>query len=233
MERAGMVLEGLRGYLQIASGLSDVTRARASEVARSLVVGLPEVPTNATAAQLRDQASAVTEDLIALARANRALLLAAVRSEVDRSLGLLGLLPASQLERTNARVAALEARVSELEAEAGARPPGTRKATTKKVPAKKPPAKKTPAKKAVTTNPATRVPGVEPSPAGPAVPPEAIGEPRVAEPRAAELPAAETSAAETPAAETPAAETPAAETPAAEAPLISAPPTSIDEGVQA
>ena len=171
-----MVLEGLRGYLQIASGLTDVTRQRATGVAQSLLSqgaglgaglpgGLPSV------GDLREQVAGVAEDLLATSKANREMLLGLVRGEVERQVTKLGLVSASELEAATKRAQRLEVRVHDLERrmagqpEAAVAPPASgapaqpttvsaTRATGTEVPAKKVPAKKVPAKKV----PAKKVP---------------------------------------------------------------------------
>ena len=154
-----MVLDGLRGYLELANGLTDVTRERARVAAKTLVaqgeasVGavLPE--------SLKAQVGSLTEDLIATSKANRALLLGLVGTEVERATARLGLAMAGELEAAQRRAQRLEQRVAELERELreaspaqrrrAARPQGRRrqKSAAKKAPAKKSTAKKSTAKK--------------------------------------------------------------------------------------
>jgi len=149
-----MVLDGLRGYLQLANGLSDVTRERARAAAKTLVaqgearVGAV-VPTSVQA-----QVTTLTEDLIATSKANRHLLVNLVRSEVERSVARLGLASSQELDAAARRAKGLERRVAELEEElsrsATARKAAntrTRKATAKKSTAKKSTARKSTAKK--------------------------------------------------------------------------------------
>jgi polyhydroxyalkanoate synthesis regulator phasin len=154
-----MVLDGLRGYLQLANGLSDVTRERARAAAKTLVaqgearVGAV-VPTSVQA-----QVTTLTEDLLATSKANRHLLVNLVRGEVERSVARLGLASAQELDAAVRRSKGLERRVAELEDElnrsATARKAANtkaRKATAKKSTAKKKTtAKKTTAKKTTAT----------------------------------------------------------------------------------
>jgi polyhydroxyalkanoate synthesis regulator phasin len=110
-----MVLDGLRGYLELANGLSDVTRERARVAAKSLVaqgeasVGavLPE--------SLKAQVASLTEDLIATSKANRALLIGLVGTEVERATAHLGLAMARELDSAKSRAQRLEQRVADLE----------------------------------------------------------------------------------------------------------------------
>ena len=112
-----MVLDGLRGYVQLASGLSDVTRERALAAAKSLLaqgeagVGVV-VPT-----PVRTQVGALTDDLMATSRANRSLLVNLVRAEVERSVARLGLVSQQELAAATRRSQSLERRVEELEEE--------------------------------------------------------------------------------------------------------------------
>ena len=148
-----MVLDGLRGYVQLASGLTDVTRERARAAARALVAqGGAVVPTSVQA-----QVSTLTEDLLATSKSNRNLLVNLVRSEVERSVARMGLVSTKEMEAAESRATKLERRVGELEEELSrsttarkAANTRARKATAKKT-AKKSTAKKTTATKAATT----------------------------------------------------------------------------------
>jgi polyhydroxyalkanoate synthesis regulator phasin len=152
-----MVLDGLRGYIQLANGLTDVTRERARAAARALVAqGGAVVPTSVQA-----QVSTVTEDLLATSKANRNLLVNLVRGEVERSVARMGLVSTKDMAAAERRATGLERRVAELEEElsrsATARKAANtraRKATAKKATAKKTAAKKS-AKKTATTTAAT------------------------------------------------------------------------------
>ena len=89
-----MVIDGLRGYLQLASGLTDVTRERARAAARAVVAqGGAVVPTSVQA-----QVSTLTEDLMATSKANRHLLVNLVRGEVERSVARMGLVSTKDME---------------------------------------------------------------------------------------------------------------------------------------
>ena len=133
-----MVLDGLRGYIQLASGLTDVTRDRALAAAKTLLaqgeagVGVV-VPT-----PVRAQVGALTDDLLATSRTNRTLLVNLVRAEVERSVARLGLVSQQELAAATRRSTSLERRVEELEEELHR---STSSSTRK--PAKKSAAKKT------------------------------------------------------------------------------------------
>ena len=145
-----MVLDGLRGYLQLASGLTDVTRERARAAARALVAQGGAGVDAVVPAPVKSQVSTLTEDLLATSKANRDLLVHLVRGEVERSVARLGLVSKADLDAERRRGDRLEAKVRELETTVPARSTA-KKATAKKATAKKTTAKKTAAKKTTAT----------------------------------------------------------------------------------
>lgn len=167
-----MVLDGLRAYLQLANGLTDITRDRALTVAKSLVaqgeasVGavLPE--------SLKAQVGSLTDDLITTSKANRALLVGLVRAEVERATTRLGLTMTSELKAIERRSQRLEQKVAELERElreAQTAPPTkqatAKKATARKSAAKKSATKKSAAKRSVARKSVAKKAAAEPAPA--------------------------------------------------------------------
>jgi hypothetical protein len=152
-----MVFESVRGYVQLASGLSELTRARATEAAHGLLslqgAGME------SGSKLAVQVSALAEELLAAATANRHSLTALVRSEVDAAVNRIGLVPAEQLQESQAEVAALRAELAALGA-SSSRGTAAKKTASKKTAAKKTPkktaAKKTAAKKTAAKKTATR-----------------------------------------------------------------------------
>ena len=112
-----MVLDGLRGYLQLANGLTDVTRERALQAAKSLVAQGEASVGAVLPDSLKIQVGSLTEDLIATSKANRALLVGLVAIEVERATGRLGLALAGELEAAKRRSQRLEQRVADLERE--------------------------------------------------------------------------------------------------------------------
>ncbi|WP_436789438.1 hypothetical protein [Yinghuangia sp. YIM S10712] len=116
--------DALRSYLQIATGLTEMTVHRVTETARQLVeksgVDLDHVP-----AQVAQQAQAVpqyvqqvADELFATGKANRDLLVGVVRSEVDKAMGRLRpwlddvKAVEDDLERVERRVTDLEHRLA-------------------------------------------------------------------------------------------------------------------------
>src|SRR3954451_5979971 len=103
-----MVRDALRGYLALASGVTEVTAARARSAARVLVE-----QGEATAGQV----TALAEDLVANSRRNREGLVLIVRQEVETTLRRLGLGPAGDVDALTQRVRRLEQIVRELSRE--------------------------------------------------------------------------------------------------------------------
>ena len=107
-----MVFESVRGYVELASGLTDLTRARARSAAHGLLI-LP-VAGIATGTKVAAQAGALADELLSTAVANRSDLRTLVRSEVDVAITRLGLVPAQKLEDSQAEAARLRAEVARL-----------------------------------------------------------------------------------------------------------------------
>src|SRR5436309_15724914 len=124
--RHDMVREALRGYLALATGVTEVTATRARAAAKALVE-----QGEATAGQV----SALAEDLLGTSRRNRESLAVLVRHEVEQAVKRLGMAPAGDVEELTRRVRELERTVRELKA-------ATRPA--KKTAARKPAAKASP-----------------------------------------------------------------------------------------
>jgi polyhydroxyalkanoate synthesis regulator phasin len=181
-----MVLDGLRGYLQLASGLTDVTRERAIAAARALVAQGEASVGAVVPDSVRAQVSTLTDDLMATSRANRDLLRHLVRGEVEHTVARLGLVSAQDLASAGRRLDRVERRVTDLEAQVVGRATTktgattvttTTKATAKKSAAKKSAAKKSAAKKsAARAQPSpVRPPGSGPAPTPAPTPPAAGG----------------------------------------------------------
>ena len=139
-----MVFESVRGYVQLASGLSELTRARATEAAHGLLslqgTGIE------TGGKLAVQVSALAEELLVAATTNRHNLTALVRSEVDAAVNRLGLVSTEKLAESQAEAARLRAEVEALRS-ASSRATAAKKTAPKKTAAKKTAAKKTAPKK--------------------------------------------------------------------------------------
>ncbi len=173
-----MAKQSIQGFVELASGLGELTKSRALEAANEILAlsGL-----EGSGKKMGKQASVLADDLISAARANRKQLEALVRREVDSAMGRvdLGRLAADvnavtaavtalagQLEEVATLVAARvrfsSTEVAEPYIEAPAAVPARVSVTTggvrrssfsgagaaKKAPAKKAPAKKAAVKKA-------------------------------------------------------------------------------------
>ena len=110
MEGAGRgvvgMLEGLRGYLQLASGVTEVTASKARDAAMSLVnQGLQWTgKTPDVMGSVQD----IADDLVATSKQNREVLVGMIRSEVDRAVGRMGFVREDELAALRARVERLE-----------------------------------------------------------------------------------------------------------------------------
>jgi polyhydroxyalkanoate synthesis regulator phasin len=124
------VNDALKGYLALASGLSEVTKARATTAAKALV---------AQGEAAANQVTSLADDLLAQSKSNREAVTALVKFEVDKALGRVGLASADEVAELTARIRTLEAQLRDAKA---ANAPA--KAAANKAPAKKAPAKKAP-----------------------------------------------------------------------------------------
>ena len=149
-----MSFESVRGYFQLASGLGELTRARAMEAAQGLL-SLPGV--GVATGKLADQVGALAEELLVAATTNREHLTTLVRAEVDAAVTRMGLVAAEKLKESQAEVARLRAEVASLRLASTSSATGAagRKPSAKKPSAKKPTAKKAAAKKAAVKTSAT------------------------------------------------------------------------------
>lgn len=131
--------DAVKSYLALVGSLTEVTRQRATAVARMLVQ-----QGEATA----EQVGSLVDDLLAQSRQNREAVSALVTFEVDRTLGRLGLASNDEVSDLLRRVRSLEDEVRRLSATADGRTtgstaaepgPGTKRAAAKTA-AKKAPA---------------------------------------------------------------------------------------------
>jgi len=165
-----VVWDAVKGYLQLASGLTEVTRARATAAAKALVS-----QGEATA----DQVSSLAQDLLATSRANQQAVAAIARREVERAMTQVGARGIESASLLSARVKELEGLVRGLLAGApprrspgrpglrstgapsAASPPARPAATKAAAPAKKTATKKTATKKTATKKTGTKKTGTK------------------------------------------------------------------------
>lgn len=124
------MLEALRGYVQLATGLTEVTVAKAREAAAALlnqgldlgqvtqVPGADKAAGAATAAAT--QVQGLADDLLETSKQNRELLVGLVRTEVDRTAGRMGFVREEELAAVRRHVSRLEGQLAEIRAEIGA-----------------------------------------------------------------------------------------------------------------
>src|SRR5215475_7681394 len=128
-----MVMDALRGYVQLANGLTEVTKQKAQSAAKALLQ-------QTGADSLTTRVSDLADEIVATSKSNRQLLQAIVANEVEGAVARLGFVRAEE-------VAALRRRLEKLEETAGtgtaAAPGATGGSTAKKATTKKSTAKKT------------------------------------------------------------------------------------------
>ncbi|MEU4195554.1 polyhydroxyalkanoate synthesis protein PhaF [Kribbella sp. NPDC026611] len=157
-----MVMDALRGYVQLANGLTEVTKQKAQAAAKALLQ-------QTGADKMTNRVTDLADEIVATSKSNRQLLQAIVTNEVEGAVARLGFVRAEEVAALARRVKLLEteladarthvaepaaAAVSDVDDDwseplpaAPAKKAPAKKAVAKKV-AKKAPAKKAAAKKA-------------------------------------------------------------------------------------
>ena len=105
-----MAIEFVRGYVQLASGLGELTKARATEAAQ----GLLSLPAAEEVSKRALQVGEIADQLLEAARANRENLVALVRGEVESALGRADVVHLADFDRARTALAALTREVEEL-----------------------------------------------------------------------------------------------------------------------
>ncbi len=106
-----MALDGVRAFVQLAMGVSDATRSRAVEAAQ----GLLGLATKAAPGDVGPVVTALADDLLAAAAANRELILELVRTEVSTILeSSAGLVRGADLDAVRGSVGQLSGEVDTL-----------------------------------------------------------------------------------------------------------------------
>src|SRR6478609_4917623 len=105
-----MAFESVRGYVQLASGLGELTKARALEAAQ----GLLSLPGVTSTGKVAGQVTTLADELLAAATTNRENLTTLVRSEVEAAVSRLGLVPVAELEAARAQVTRLRAELAQV-----------------------------------------------------------------------------------------------------------------------
>ena len=106
------MLDDLRGYLQLATGLTEVTANKAKEAAMSLVGQGFSLSTKAP--DVVGQVQELADDLMSTSKSNRELLVSMIRSEVDKAVGRMGFVREDELAALRRHVQRLEQQIDEL-----------------------------------------------------------------------------------------------------------------------
>jgi polyhydroxyalkanoate synthesis regulator phasin len=127
------VLDDLRSYLQMASGLTEATTSKAKDVVTGLLSqGLSLSAKAVPAPEMMGQVQELADDLVTTSRNNREMLVGMIRAEVDRAVGRMGFVREDELAALRRHVQRLEKQIAELES---ATPPPAPAATWPATPA--------------------------------------------------------------------------------------------------
>lgn len=105
------MIDALRSYLQLASGLAEATAGKARDAASALMAQGAEAGVKGPE-MLSAQVQGIAEDLLEQSRTNRELLLGLVRTEVDRTVGRMGFVREEELAAVRRHVQRLEAQIN-------------------------------------------------------------------------------------------------------------------------
>lgn len=151
--------EAFQTYINMVTGVTRSTQAKASATARALFkqAGLEDVAVEAS-----ERVTKLAEEIMNASRINRELLQHFVTAEVDKAAGRLGFARAEEVEALRAEVASLRSQLDEAVARTAQSAPA-KKAAAKKAAAKKSPGRKasptmTPTKKATAAKSASGKP---------------------------------------------------------------------------
>jgi hypothetical protein len=168
-----MVMDALRGYVQLASGLTEVTKQKAQAAAKAL---LQQTGAENLKSGLSTKVSELADEIVATSKSNRQLLQAIVTNEVEGAVARLGFVRSEEVAALARRVQTLETKLAEARATSPVEPAGDALAeaapmqmaagpgpvpTTKKTAARKAPAKKAATKTAATKTAATEAAATE------------------------------------------------------------------------
>jgi hypothetical protein len=122
------VAEAFQTYINMVSGVTKSTQARAAATARALLkqAGLEDV-----AAETSERVTKLAEEIMIASRANRELLQHYVTTEVDKAAARLGFARADEVQALRNEIESLRAEVKEAKASAAKSPAPARKATKK------------------------------------------------------------------------------------------------------
>ena len=117
------MLDDLRTYVQMATGITEATTAKAKDAVSGLLASGIALTTRAVPApEMVGQVQELADDLVATSRNNRELLTGVIRAEVDKAVGRMGFVREDELAALRRHVQRLEAEVHEMRATAQAAP---------------------------------------------------------------------------------------------------------------
>ncbi len=117
------MLDDLRSYLQMASGLTEATTSKAKDVVTGLLAQGLSLSTRAMPApETMGQVQALADDLVATSRNNREMLVGMIRAEVDRAVGRMGFVREDELAALRRHVQRLEKQIADLQTSTSAAP---------------------------------------------------------------------------------------------------------------
>ena len=110
------MLDDLRSYLQMASGLTEATTAKAKEAVMGLLsTGMSLTSKAVPAPEMMGQVQELADDLVATSKNNRDVLTGMIRAEVDRAVGRMGFVREDELAALRRHVQRLERQIADLQ----------------------------------------------------------------------------------------------------------------------
>lgn len=111
-QKGSAVIDAMKSYVQMATGILEATAAKAREAASDAVSSSLESGTKAPE-QLASQMALIAEDLMEQSKTNRELVVGLVRTEVERAVGRVGFVREEELAAVRAHVDRLEGQLRE------------------------------------------------------------------------------------------------------------------------
>lgn len=109
------MLDDLRTYVQMATGITEATTAKAKEVVSGLLAsGIALTSRAVPAPEMVGQVQELADDLVATSRNNREVLTGVIRAEVDKAVGRMGFVREDELAALRRHVQRLETEVQEM-----------------------------------------------------------------------------------------------------------------------
>ena len=111
-----IMLDDLRSYLQMATGLTEATTSKAKEVVTGLLsTGMSLTSKAVPAPEMMGQVQDLADDLVATSKNNRDMLTGMIRTEVDKTVGRMGFVREDELAALRRHVQRLEVQLRDLE----------------------------------------------------------------------------------------------------------------------